>query len=239
MYWNEKDHTVAHFHAFHAGRRASVSVERPCWQGPGAPRSAVRQGMGWASPRGDRGKLDPRPQKRAPPRYPAPALELLIMSETYLPVVTGVAVIGDHRLRLLFSDGTVGDVDLSAQRWTGVLEPQRPGLLQSGHRGHPVRHRRLAGQHRPGTRATLRAGARPPACRRLTHLGGRHAAGHGWTRSTATSAVASHAIGCADSRPGIRSPGSGGCAENGGEESCQVWWHMRESARLVPELAVA
>jgi len=45
------------------------------------------------------------------------------MSETYLPVVTGVAVIGDHVLRLLFSDGTVGDVDLSAERWTGVLEP--------------------------------------------------------------------------------------------------------------------
>jgi hypothetical protein len=48
---------------------------------------------------------------------------LAIMSETYLPVVTGVAVIGDHVLRLLFSDGTVGDVDLSAERWTGVLEP--------------------------------------------------------------------------------------------------------------------
>jgi Protein of unknown function (DUF2442) len=44
------------------------------------------------------------------------------MRETYLPVVTGVAVIGDHVLRLLFSDGTVGDVDLSAERWTGVLE---------------------------------------------------------------------------------------------------------------------
>jgi hypothetical protein len=45
------------------------------------------------------------------------------VSETYLPVVTGVAVIGDHVLRLLFSDGTVGDVDLSAEQWTGVLEP--------------------------------------------------------------------------------------------------------------------
>jgi hypothetical protein len=45
------------------------------------------------------------------------------VSETYLPVVTGVAVIGDHVLRLLFSDGTVGDVNLSARRWTGVLEP--------------------------------------------------------------------------------------------------------------------
>jgi len=45
------------------------------------------------------------------------------VSETYLPVVTGVAVIGDHVLRLLFSDGMVGDVDLSAEQWTGVLEP--------------------------------------------------------------------------------------------------------------------
>lgn len=45
------------------------------------------------------------------------------MSESYLPVVTGVAVVGDHVLRLLFSDGTAGDVDFSAQRWAGVLEP--------------------------------------------------------------------------------------------------------------------
>ena len=45
------------------------------------------------------------------------------VSENYLPVVTGVAVVGDHVLRLLFSDGTAGDVDFSAQHWTGVLEP--------------------------------------------------------------------------------------------------------------------
>ena len=45
------------------------------------------------------------------------------MSEDYLPVVVGVAVVGDHVLRLLFSDGTVGDVDFSGEHWTGVLEP--------------------------------------------------------------------------------------------------------------------
>ena len=28
MYWNERDHPVVHFHAYHAGRRASVSVDR-------------------------------------------------------------------------------------------------------------------------------------------------------------------------------------------------------------------
>ncbi len=37
--------------------------------------------------------------------------------------MTGVAVIGERVLRLLFSDGTVGDVDFSSEQWTGVLEP--------------------------------------------------------------------------------------------------------------------
>ena len=45
------------------------------------------------------------------------------MSENYLPVVVGAAVVGDHMLRLLFSDGMVGDIDFSAERWTGVLAP--------------------------------------------------------------------------------------------------------------------
>jgi hypothetical protein len=45
------------------------------------------------------------------------------MSEEYLPAVVGVAVLGDHLLRLLFSDGTVGDVDFTGERWTGVLAP--------------------------------------------------------------------------------------------------------------------
>jgi hypothetical protein len=46
-----------------------------------------------------------------------------VSSENCLPVVAGVAVVGDHVLRILFSDGTVGDVDFSVQQWTGVLEP--------------------------------------------------------------------------------------------------------------------
>ena len=39
--------------------------------------------------------------------------------------VTGVAVIGDHSLRLLFEDGTVGDVSFDDTEWTGVFEPLR------------------------------------------------------------------------------------------------------------------
>ena len=50
-------------------------------------------------------------------------LKIEDMDENYLPVVVGAAVVGDRVLRLLFSDGTVGDVDLSSERWTGVLEP--------------------------------------------------------------------------------------------------------------------
>jgi hypothetical protein len=39
--------------------------------------------------------------------------------------ITGVAVIGDHRLRLLFEDGTVGDVSFEDRQLNGVFEPLR------------------------------------------------------------------------------------------------------------------
>lgn len=39
--------------------------------------------------------------------------------------VTGVTVIGDHSVRLLFQDGTVGDVTFGDEEWTGVFEPLR------------------------------------------------------------------------------------------------------------------
>jgi len=42
---------------------------------------------------------------------------------SYLPAVVGVAVIGEHRLRFLFDDGTAGDVDFSSMEWKGVFEP--------------------------------------------------------------------------------------------------------------------
>ena len=39
--------------------------------------------------------------------------------------ITGVTVMGDHRLRLLFEDGTVGDVSFQDHEWTGIFEPLR------------------------------------------------------------------------------------------------------------------
>jgi Protein of unknown function (DUF2442) len=34
-----------------------------------------------------------------------------------------VEVIGDHRLRLAFEDGLVGDIDFTGRQWRGVSEP--------------------------------------------------------------------------------------------------------------------
>ncbi|HEX6205646.1 MAG TPA: DUF2442 domain-containing protein [Solirubrobacterales bacterium] len=37
--------------------------------------------------------------------------------------VTEVRPVGDHRLRLGFDDGTVGEVDFSGEDWSGVFAP--------------------------------------------------------------------------------------------------------------------
>ena len=47
------------------------------------------------------------------------------MSDPPLMHISGVAVIGPHKLRLLFEDGTVGDVSFDDREWRGVFEPLR------------------------------------------------------------------------------------------------------------------
>jgi hypothetical protein len=37
--------------------------------------------------------------------------------------VTGVEVIGDHRLRLTFEDGLVGEIDFTGRHWHRVFAP--------------------------------------------------------------------------------------------------------------------
>jgi Protein of unknown function (DUF2442) len=39
--------------------------------------------------------------------------------------VVAVEVVADHRLRLTFEDGTVGDIDFTQREWRGVFEPLR------------------------------------------------------------------------------------------------------------------
>jgi Domain of unknown function (DUF4160) len=123
MYWNERDHPVAHFHAYHAGRRASVSADGDVLAGSLESRALqfVRNGLrlgtmrSWRTGNGH-GGISPC---SASTRW----RNMKIVDESYLPAVAGVAVVGDRVLRLLFSDGTAGDVDVSGERWTGVLSP--------------------------------------------------------------------------------------------------------------------
>lgn len=123
MYWNERDHPVAHFHAYHAGRRASVSADGVVLAGSMEPR-ALGFVQEWASLRRDEIVANwdmPEGTSRCSPSRRCP--KLWNMDENYLPVVVGAVAVGDHVLRLLFSDGTAGDVDFSSERWSGVLEP--------------------------------------------------------------------------------------------------------------------
>src|SRR5262249_19633535 len=69
----------------------------------------------WLTGNAPRGTSHCSPSRHCP--------KLRNMDENYLPVVAGAVVVGDRVLRLLFSDGTVGDVNFSSERWTGVLEP--------------------------------------------------------------------------------------------------------------------
>jgi hypothetical protein len=39
--------------------------------------------------------------------------------------IVGVTVIGEHEVRLLFEDGTVGDVAFRDEEWQGVFAPLR------------------------------------------------------------------------------------------------------------------
>jgi hypothetical protein len=44
--------------------------------------------------------------------------------------IVGVTVVAEHRLRLTFEDGTVGEVDFKGREWRGVFEPLRdPGFF--------------------------------------------------------------------------------------------------------------
>jgi len=39
--------------------------------------------------------------------------------------ITGVEVLGGHRLRLAFADGVIGEIDFTGREWRGVFEPLR------------------------------------------------------------------------------------------------------------------
>jgi hypothetical protein len=107
MYYRE--HGVAHFHATYAGETAVVGIETgevitatiSCTTGT-APASRLH----WIGSSRSRsiGVVD---------------------LAAHLHRVTKVEVVGDHRLRVAFDDGTGGEVDASGWEWLGVFAPLR------------------------------------------------------------------------------------------------------------------
>ena len=113
MYWNERDDPVAHFHAYHAGRAPRCPPTGPCWP---AASNREHSSLSWngrlfGTRKSSRTGNGPATASPCFPYRPCP--RMMSVSENYMPTVTGVAVIGERVLRLLFSDGTVGDVDFS------------------------------------------------------------------------------------------------------------------------------
>ena len=85
-----------------------------------------------------------------------------------LPAVVGVAVIGHHKLRLLFDDGTAGDVDLSSMEWRGGARTSSRSRVFRKSESRPVScHCRLAQWRESCSRDPLRESAQEPSHRRL------------------------------------------------------------------------
>lgn len=126
MYWREQNHPVPHFHAQYAEHLASFGIdgtllagryrrERCAWSRNGRSRTRTS-----CSPTGSACATCSRwsPSNRSPNMNRMAEIPPLVH-------VTGVEVIGEHRLRLTFEDGAVGDVAFGDHEWRGVFEPLR------------------------------------------------------------------------------------------------------------------
>jgi Protein of unknown function (DUF2442)/Domain of unknown function (DUF4160) len=112
---------LAHFHARYAEHAASVDFDGEIIAGS-LPTRALRLVQEWAqlhhtscSPTGSA----PKAKSPCSPSLPSPSMNVM----EQLIDVTAVEVLADHRLRLTFEDGTVGDVAFEDREWRGVFEP--------------------------------------------------------------------------------------------------------------------
>ncbi|HEX8744587.1 MAG TPA: DUF4160 domain-containing protein [Thermoleophilaceae bacterium] len=122
MYYRE--HGVPHFHATHAGEKAAIAIATLDTIAGTLPRSAMRLVRTWA--REHREELEKNWERaRADEPWNGSNRCLRISEMQKLIHVTSVEVVGDHRLRLAFEDGTAGTVDASGWEWRGVFAPLR------------------------------------------------------------------------------------------------------------------
>jgi hypothetical protein len=123
MYWNERDHRWPTSMPIILGGVPRCRCTERCSLAASIPVHCSLSGNGLASGETRSWLTGKGPDATSSCSPSSRWRSIEGVSENYLPVVVGVAVVGDHLLRLLFSDGTAGDVDFSAERWTGVLAP--------------------------------------------------------------------------------------------------------------------
>ena len=73
--------------------------------------------------------------------------------------VTRVERLGEYRLRLTFSDGVVGDIDLAAELWGEMFEPLRDHSVRPRPRGSGAGHTDVAQRCGPRSGRTSHHGA--------------------------------------------------------------------------------
>jgi hypothetical protein len=126
MYWDERDHPVAHFHAEYAGSKASIAVDGTVLGAPCQLGRSASSASGLANTRTNYSRTGSTHAATNRSRRSSRCPKLGAMSDVPdLVHVTDVEVIGDYVLRLTFEDGTIGDVSFEDRQWRGVFEPLR------------------------------------------------------------------------------------------------------------------
>ena len=122
MYW--KDHPPPHFHASYGGDEATFDLEGNLLEGS-LKRRQRRAVTAWANAhREELLRCWEHASQEEDPRYHRADDMTSIAHDRYkLVAVTSVEVLHDHVVRLGFSDGCVGDLDLAPRLRGPIFEP--------------------------------------------------------------------------------------------------------------------
>ena len=121
MYWDEGAHARPYFQARYGEYQASVDFHGEVVVG-WLPSRALGFVSEWALPHTDSYRPTGTVHETVSPFSRSSRWPSMISMDPLVDVVA-VEVIGDHRLRLSFEDGTVGDVAFVDREWHGVFEP--------------------------------------------------------------------------------------------------------------------
>ena len=115
MYFN--DHAPPHFHAIYDRREATVRIQDGAVQG-NLPRRALSHVLEWYTlHRAELMENWHRARERRPLRRIEP------LEQAMIPKITSAEYVRDYRIRVRFSDGVSGELDLESELWGEVFAP--------------------------------------------------------------------------------------------------------------------